>query len=167
MYHQCRSLISYMFLTVMAAGYLAISKCLSKGLKCNCYIIIMIHVFAYLQQVPDLLGNSVDEPCQIGTFIAPGKILSIPTGLWGFTTSGFSTPKPVNKYKISWTRLLWNMIPWAPSGNWYPTLSPLQSTPSQSRLSPSNLDRRLTWQQGQMKEVFMIRHPFYSQLSLQ
>ena len=44
MYHRYRSLISYMFLTVTAAGYLAISKCLSKGLKCNCYIVVILDV---------------------------------------------------------------------------------------------------------------------------
>ena len=81
MYHRYRSLISYMFLTVTAAGYLAISKCLSKGLKCNCYIVVILHVFAYLQQAPDLLGNSADKSCQMGTFISRGKIQKIPTGL--------------------------------------------------------------------------------------
>ena len=74
MHLECGSRIRFMFLPVYsvvntelcafvvvykmtrtAAGYLAFSKCLSKELRCNCYIIIL-HLSVYLQQVPDLLG---------------------------------------------------------------------------------------------------------------
>ena len=48
-------------------------------------IVVILHdmysVFAYLQQAPDLLGNSADKPCEMGTFISRGKIQKIPTGL--------------------------------------------------------------------------------------